>query len=100
VQVYASTVQQQVRAQVLTSISRMVYYNSPEMLRCARSYSNPAVLTCPLPACIKSRHHLHLDLPRHEAHSTTSFSLAFPVERVEKYVRKQTMIQYYYIYYL
>jgi hypothetical protein len=34
-QVYASTVQQQVRTQVLTSISRMVYYNSPEMLRFA-----------------------------------------------------------------
>lgn len=31
---YASTVQQQVRTQVLTSISRVVFYNSPEMLRC------------------------------------------------------------------
>jgi len=33
-QVFASTMQQQVRTQVLTSISRIVYYNTPEMLRC------------------------------------------------------------------
>lgn len=33
-QVFASTMQQQVRTQVLTGISRIVYYNTPEMLRC------------------------------------------------------------------
>jgi hypothetical protein len=50
VQVYASTVQQQVRTQVLTSISRMVYYNSPEMLRCVLSHPSCAPMP---PTCMQ-----------------------------------------------
>jgi hypothetical protein len=81
VQVYASTVQQQVRTQVLTSILRMVYYNSPEMLRCAMSSPTPSVFACLPPACIKCRHHLHL--PWHKAHIAKLLSSAATVEGIK-----------------
>ncbi len=47
-QVYASTVQPQVRTQALLTLSKMVHYSSSDILRCAMSASPGASTACTL----------------------------------------------------